>query len=226
MCPTRVQDGGSATGKVGTDRNFGVWPVPGKHGVMGQEGSALAIPGLMISKESSSVSLCRAHGPGFAHRGKRRGSSGPWGPISCWAGCGSTTSLLPGLDRRQRPSSQPAVLHGTGAGCAQDRGARSPWIPALLRLQGGEEEDKEGGDSGCWEWRGWETHGKGVFRLPGEFWSRAVGSESRREWGREGMGIGKRRTGIMEEDDQGRRGQGPGKKGQGPRGDGGHGKEG
>ncbi|XP_037995427.1 acyl-coenzyme A amino acid N-acyltransferase 2-like isoform X1 [Motacilla alba alba] len=30
---------------------------------MGQEGSALAIPGLMISRESSSLSFCRAHGP-------------------------------------------------------------------------------------------------------------------------------------------------------------------
>ncbi|XP_066043452.1 acyl-coenzyme A amino acid N-acyltransferase 2-like isoform X1 [Chamaea fasciata] len=111
-----------ATGKARTGRNFGVWPVPAGHGVMGQEVSALAVPGLMIAKESSSLSLCRAHGPGFAQRGKRRGSSGPRGPISWWEGCGRAACLLPGLDWGQHPCSQTAVLHGEGAGCTQDWG--------------------------------------------------------------------------------------------------------
>lgn len=102
---------GGATRKGRSRRNLGVWPVPGWHGVTGQEGSALAIPGLMISKESSSFSLLRAHGPGFARRGKRRGSSGPGGaefPISWWDGGGRTACLLPGLGWGQNLRSRPA----------------------------------------------------------------------------------------------------------------------
>lgn len=36
----------------GAQGRFGVRPVPAGHGVMGQEGFALAIPRLMIAKES------------------------------------------------------------------------------------------------------------------------------------------------------------------------------
>lgn len=196
-----------------------MWPVPGWPGVMGQEGFALAIPGLMISKESSSLSLCRAHCSGFTRRGKRRGSSGPRGPISWWDGCGRTACLLPGLDWGQHPCSQPAVLHGQGAGCTQDWGARSPWIPTLLWPWGGE-EDKERA-----RWvlgmPGLGTRGKGVSRLPGGFWSGGVGSEVVRK---EGWGKGKEgrsgwergsKPGITEGRDQEGRGRGPGEEGRG-----------
>ncbi|XP_031967732.1 acyl-coenzyme A amino acid N-acyltransferase 2-like isoform X2 [Corvus moneduloides] len=63
----------------------------------------------MISKESLSLSLCRAHGPSCSQQGKRRGSSGLRGPISWWDGCGRTVCLLPGRDWGQHSRSQPAV---------------------------------------------------------------------------------------------------------------------
>lgn len=123
---------GGAIGKAGTGRNFGVRSVPAGHGVTRQEGSALAIPGLMISEESSGLSLCRAHGPGRARRGKRRGSSGLLGPVSwwdfldvgearvssqCWIGASIPVPSLP-------------CLHGEeGAGCTRDFGA---WIHTPL----------------------------------------------------------------------------------------------
>ncbi|XP_041326377.1 acyl-coenzyme A amino acid N-acyltransferase 2-like isoform X1 [Pyrgilauda ruficollis] len=111
---------------------------------MGQEGSALAIPGLMISKESSSVSLCRAHGPGLpggvreGEEARALGGRFPGGTavgeprVSSpgWTGANIPVPSLPCCPERERG--------------ARRTGGLEPLDPTLLQLRGGE-GDKRGG---------------------------------------------------------------------------------
>lgn len=205
-----VQDEGDATGKVGAGRNFRVWPVPAWPGIMGQEGFALTIPGLIISKESSSLSSAEPAAqalPGGVREGEARALGGrfpggtdvgePRVSSQGWTGASIPVPSLPCCTEREQGAHRIGGLGAPGSPpCC------GPGVGRRIRR----------GHGGCWGSRGWGTRGKGVSQLPGGFWSRGLGSEGGR-WGGRRDGEKGRREGVggngeAEDWDHGRKGPG------------------
>lgn len=151
--PCTSKMGGDATGKVRAGRNFRVWPVPGWPGVMGQEGFALAIPGLMISRNpraSPSAEPTAQALPGGVREGEALALGGrfpggtdvgePRVSSQGWTGASIPVPSLSCCTDREQGAHRIGGLGAPGSPpCC------GPGVGRRIRR----------GHGGCWECRGW-----------------------------------------------------------------------